>query len=76
MLTYCKPYYDDPAVFFVETWYDRVTRNWVTQLKTANLEQIGNAVYSGSKLEAFKVHAQFIDGLTDGMPYLTETFRR
>lgn len=39
----------------VETWYDRQTRNWVTQLKDTKGNQVGDAAFSGTKLEAFEV---------------------
>lgn len=41
----------------VETWYDKPTRSWVTQVKDADGNQVGEAEYTGSgKESAKKVH--------------------
>lgn len=40
-----------PAVT-VDRWYDRNTRSWVVQKKDANGNQVGDAVYSGTKAGA------------------------
>lgn len=34
-----------PGGWRVETWYDRHTRNWVSQLKDDNGNQVGDATY-------------------------------
>jgi hypothetical protein len=44
--------------FFVETWYDRQSRNWVTQLKDKELNEIFNC-YSGNKKDAKKAFNDF-----------------
>lgn len=36
----------------ITTWYDRHTRQWVTQAKDAQGNQIGGAIYSGTKADA------------------------
>ena len=41
----------------VETWYDRQTRNWITQHKDAQGFQIGDARIAGEKLGAALNHA-------------------
>lgn len=33
----------------IETWYDRRSRNWITQLLDEDQCQLGNAEYSGTK---------------------------
>jgi hypothetical protein len=76
MFTYTKPFRDKPEVFFVESWYDRSTRCWATQLKDGNLDQIGAAVWTACKESAAKVHREFLDSLTDGMPYVVERIRK
>lgn len=74
MYTYIKPTYDYPTGFFVETWYSRYTRSYVTQLKDLNLDQIGEAVYTGDKTSALNAHKQVVDSLTDGTAFLTHNF--
>ena len=44
----------------VETWWDSTSRLWVTQIKDANGNQIGSALFAGNKASA-KVNHQ--DGL-------------
>lgn len=47
----------DPVTgFSVETWWDRYSRNWVTQTKDAEGNQVGSADYSGEKLGAAIAH--------------------
>ena len=45
-----------PNGFTVETWYDRSSRNWITQTKDAEHNQIGDATYSGNQLSARFAH--------------------
>lgn len=33
----------------IETWYDRHTRSWISQLKDPNGAQLGDAEYAGTK---------------------------
>jgi hypothetical protein len=33
----------------VDTWYDRLTRSWITQTKDAESNQVGEAQYAGNK---------------------------
>ena len=35
--------------YYIETWYDRHTRSWVSQLKDREGSQLGDAEYSGTK---------------------------
>ena len=44
----------------VETWWDKTSRNWVTQIKDAEGNQIGSALFAGNKSCAKHNHA---DGL-------------
>jgi hypothetical protein len=74
MYTYIKPTYAESTAFFVETWYSRQTRSYVTQLKDLNLDQIGDAVYTGNKTSALRAHQQTVDSLTDGTAFLTHNF--
>jgi hypothetical protein len=76
MYTYVKPHQWDETAFFVESWYDRSVRLWTTQLKNANLEQLGESVHSDCKSGARRVHNEFINGLSDGMPYIIEWFKK
>ena len=41
---------------FVETWYSRHDRNYVTQIKDSNRDQIDEAIYSGNKQAALNAH--------------------
>lgn len=41
---------------FVETWYDKVTRNWVTQIKDNAGNQVGDAEYSGDTKSSEVAH--------------------
>jgi hypothetical protein len=74
MYTYIKPTYEYPTGFFVETWYSRQTRSYVTQLKDLNLCQLGEAVYTGNKTSALRAHKQVVDSLTDGTAFITHNF--
>ncbi len=49
--------------FTVETWYDRQSRNWITQLKDQNNNEIESA-YSGSKDGARFDFKQLVDKAT------------
>lgn len=40
----------------VYTWYDRQSRNWITQLRDSQKNQIGNAEFSGNKKSANITH--------------------
>jgi len=40
----------------VETWWDRYSRNWVTQTKDAEGNQVGHADYTGERLGAAIAH--------------------
>lgn len=42
----------------IETWYDRKSRNWITQHKDSNRNQIGNASFSGNKQLANITHKE------------------
>jgi hypothetical protein len=43
-------------IFIIVRWYDRETKSWVVQLKDLDENQIGDAVYVGSKAEAKKIN--------------------
>lgn len=68
MTTYIKPSRDSAESFFVETWYDRYTRSWITQTKTADWDQIGQAQYDGNKRDAMASHTHAVDALKHGGP--------
>jgi len=46
----------------VETWYDKPTRSWVSQIKDANGNQIGSAEYTGSGRDSAKKAHDFLVG--------------
>jgi hypothetical protein len=76
MYTYVKADRNAPEAFFIETWYDRSCRSWVSQLKDRNLEQIGGCIHSGTKEGAKLVHTQLINSCSHGLPYVIEWFRK
>jgi len=47
--------------FLVDTWYDRQTRSWVTQLLNEEGNQIFDAFYAGNKEDALYDHKFYID---------------
>jgi hypothetical protein len=79
MLTYVKTHRNKPEVFFVKTWFDRSTRNWVTQWLDANLEQVGEATWSPNKACAEKAHRDTVEEICNagdaGIPYITENLK-
>jgi len=44
----------------IETWYDRKSRNWITQLFDKNQYQIDDAIYTGNKICANIAHKEMI----------------
>lgn len=46
----------------VETWYDKPTRSWVSQIKDTNGNQIGDAEYTGSGRDSAKKAHDFLVG--------------
>lgn len=76
MTTYIKPSRDNASCFFVETWYDRSTRSWVTQTKNADWDQIGDASYSATKRAAHHEHYCRATSLCDGRPSVLHTFSK
>jgi hypothetical protein len=36
----------------IETWWDATSRNWVTQIKDTEGNQIGSALFAGNKASA------------------------
>lgn len=40
----------------VDSWWDRYTRNWITQVKDLEGNQIGNADYSSNRTIMVKLH--------------------
>jgi len=77
MLTYIKPSWDKDEAFFVETWWDGNSRNWITQLKDSNLNQMGEADFSANKPNAKLMHKRVIDAITEGyIPYIEQHFIR
>ena len=41
----------------IETWWDATTRLWITQVKDTEGNQIGSALYAGSKASAKVNHS-------------------
>jgi hypothetical protein len=77
MLTYIKPSWDKDKAFFVETWWDNSSRQWITQVKDSNLIQRGEAKFSANKQSAQLAHKQVINRMTDGyIPYVEQYFMR
>ena len=76
MYTYVKADRNKPHAFFIETWYDRSCRSWVSQLKDLNLEQIGDCINSGTKEGAKRAHTQLINSCSHGLPWAIEWFRK
>jgi len=77
---YLKPTRESAEAFFVETWYNRQERSWVTQLLDANLEQIDEATYTGNTDDARVVHKWTIDAILhkhcqNRIPYVTEKLK-
>jgi hypothetical protein len=56
------------AGYFVETWYFRQHRSWVTQLLTDNYDQLGEAAYSSTRAGAEKAHQEALDGVLEALP--------
>lgn len=46
------------GAYTVETWYDRRSRNWITQTKDAAGNQISDATYTGNRISANLAHAE------------------
>lgn len=72
MHTYIKPKRDDSTAYFVETWYNRQARLWVTQLKNANREQQGEAIYSAKKDSAALAHSQTVNWIAGEAPFINQ----
>lgn len=47
-----------PNGFTVETWYDRRSRNWITQTKDAEGNQVGEASFGGDQITARLNHKE------------------
>lgn len=47
-----------PGTLWVDRWYDRPARSWVIQLKDAQGNQIGDAVYVATRAEAKRVSVE------------------
>lgn len=45
---------------YVETWWDNMSKNWVTQLLTPSTWQIGKAMFAYHKTTAKKHHEDMI----------------
>jgi len=51
---------------FVETWYSRYDRSYITQVKDSNRNFINEAIYSGNKQAALNAHSRAVfDCLAD-----------
>jgi hypothetical protein len=66
MTTYIKPSRESTESFFVETWYNRQERAWVTQLKNADWDQLGEADYAGTKDQALREHERIVASIHAG----------
>lgn len=44
--------------YTIYTWYDRQSRNWITQYRDAEGNQIGNAEFSGNRTNANTLHKE------------------
>lgn len=44
--------------YTIYTWYDRQSRNWITQYRDAEGNQIGNALFSGNTKDANTTHKE------------------
>jgi len=53
---------------FVETWYLRQERSYLTQIKNSNCDQIGEAVYTGNKESAIKAHLRAVREVLEDVP--------
>jgi len=51
----------DDECWRIETWWDRYTRSWVTQLLTPEGYQVGEAFYSGCRENAASSHGTMIN---------------
>ncbi len=49
----------------VDTWWDRYSRNWITQVKDMDGNQIGDADYSGNRYGADITHERTVRKLRD-----------
>ena len=76
MTTYIKPSRDSAESYFVETWYDRQTRCYVTQTKNADWDQIGEADYAPSRQLGEREHRDRVASLHDGRPSVLHTFTK
>lgn len=47
--------------WYVETWYDKHTKNWISQLKDNNGFQIGDAEYDGTSLSVTISQKKLVD---------------
>lgn len=53
-----------PNQYTIFTWYDRQSRNWITQYRDSEGNQIGNAEFSGNKKDANETHKELSKRLT------------
>ena len=53
----------------VETWYDRASRNYLTQIKDPEGNQIGSAFWAGNKTTAAFNHKEAIE-IATWLPHL------
>jgi len=53
---------------FIETWYLRSSRVYVTQIKNSNLDQIGDAEYTCTKIDAVRQHARAVLSILEDVP--------
>lgn len=44
----------------VDTWYDRTSRNWITQIKDAEGNQVGSALFAGNRSSAIINHSDAV----------------
>lgn len=46
--------------FTVETWFDRSSRNWITQIKDLDGNQVGDALFAGRRDSAVVNHSDAV----------------
>ncbi len=46
--------------FTVETWFDRSSRNWITQIKDLDGNQVGDAMFAGRRDSAAVNHSDAV----------------
>ena len=44
----------------IDTWYDKQSKLWITQLLDENAHQIGDAEFSPNKQSALYIHKQLV----------------